>query len=116
MEKFRALLTRANLLRALAAAGGIALVVLLAISVAGGKEWATMQRSQGDIYLVKVADGALEHARGLSGTVPDDLGEAVGMLFVFDDQDVRNFWMNGMRYHLDVLWIKDGKIVKIDYG
>lgn len=53
--------------------------------------------------------------QGLSGTDQKTLG-AEGMLFLFPDQSLRHFWMKDMRYDLDVLWIADGKIVKITEG
>lgn len=62
---------------------------------------------------VLVADNAMEHTKGLSGTHEDSLG-ADGMLFIFNDHEERVFWMNGMEYDLDVIWIVNGKIVKVD--
>lgn len=62
---------------------------------------------------VLVADNSIEHGRGLSGTEIDTLG-ADGMIFIFKDQQKRTFWMNGMNYNLDVIWIADDKIFKID--
>lgn len=61
---------------------------------------------------VLVADSLLERSHGLSGTHIDTLG-ADGMLFLFDDASVQTFWMNRMNYALDVIWIKDGEIMKI---
>lgn len=116
MKNFRARLTYATLLRVVFAALAVALTVVVVMALTGGKEWATVQQAQGKPYLVKVADNAFERGRGLSGTTPQQLGEAVGMLFVFDDAEARTFWMNGMRYALDILWLKDGKVVRIDYG
>ena len=37
------------------------------------------------------------------------------MLFVFETKNVTpSFWMKDMQIPLDLIWIKDGKIVKID--
>jgi uncharacterized membrane protein (UPF0127 family) len=33
------------------------------------------------------------------------------MLFVFPDAAPRTFWMKGMRFCLDIVWIEDGEIV-----
>lgn len=66
----------------------------------------------GEEITVLVADNGLERAKGLSGTTVDGLG-ADGMLFVFDDYSERTFWMNGMNYNLDMIWIRDGKVMKI---
>lgn len=38
-----------------------------------------------------------------------------GMLFIFDSKNViPNFWMKGMLMPIDIVWIGDSKIVKID--
>lgn len=37
------------------------------------------------------------------------------MLFVFDSDNVyATFWMKDMKFSIDILWIDDNKIVKID--
>lgn len=38
------------------------------------------------------------------------LDEDHGMLFVFDSYRSRTFWMKGMRFCLDIIWIRDGVI------
>ena len=37
-----------------------------------------------------------------------------GMLFVFPDASPRSFWMKGMRFCLDIIWIEDGIIAAGD--
>lgn len=62
---------------------------------------------------VEVADSNDERAKGLSGK--DKLEDAKGMLFVFDQNDIRpSFWMRGMKFPIDIIWIKDNKITQID--
>jgi len=62
---------------------------------------------------VEVADTEAKRERGLSGRT--SLDENSGMLFVFDSKHtVANFWMKGMLIPLDFLWIRDGKVIKID--
>ncbi|MFH1767185.1 MAG: DUF192 domain-containing protein, partial [Patescibacteria group bacterium] len=51
---------------------------------------------------------------GLSGIQTTGL-DADGMLFVFSDSAVRQFWMHGMEFDLDVVWIADDKVVKVNY-
>jgi len=34
-----------------------------------------------------------------------------GMLFVFEEPVERSFWMRGMRFCIDIIWIADGEIV-----
>jgi uncharacterized membrane protein (UPF0127 family) len=40
----------------------------------------------------------------------NDLPEGTGMLFVNPDARVRSFWMKGMRFCLDIVWIEGGEI------
>ncbi|MBI2883908.1 MAG: DUF192 domain-containing protein [Candidatus Methylomirabilis oxyfera] len=61
---------------------------------------------------VDVARTAREQAMGLGGR--SSLPKAGGMLFPFDAAERRTFWMNGMLIPLDILWIRNGKIVAID--
>lgn len=62
---------------------------------------------------VEIAKTESDREKGLGGRA----GLAVdgGMLFVFDSKGVSpTFWMKDMEIPLDIIWIKDGKIVKID--
>ncbi len=38
------------------------------------------------------------------------LEEGRGMLFIFPEASMRVFWMKGMRFCLDIIWIVDGQI------
>ena len=62
---------------------------------------------------VLVADNPIEQQKGLSGTKLESL-DADGMLFIFKEKEERTFWMHNMNYNLDVIWLADKKIVKID--
>jgi len=70
----------------------------------------------GEEYEVWIADNSLEQKNGLSRVKKSELesSEVIGMLFVFSNEKERTFWMKDMEFDLDVLWIKDGKILKID--
>ena len=61
---------------------------------------------------VLVADTPQERAAGLSGYA--GLPENVGMLFVFPEPRQPSFWMKGMEFPLDLVWIRDGTVVQID--
>ena len=56
----------------------------------------------------EIADTSPLQIRGLS--YRDELLPGAGMLFVFDSHQVRSFWMRGMRFCLDIIWIDDGRI------
>ena len=60
----------------------------------------------GAAFGVEVAFTPEDRARGLSGR--DSLADGSGMLFVFESGQASSFWMRGMRFDLDFVWIGDG--------
>ena len=60
---------------------------------------------------VEVASTPAAWSQGLSGR--EELGENHGMLFVFPVAQQTSFWMHGMRFPIDILWITDGLIAGI---
>lgn len=60
---------------------------------------------------VEVADTASKRSKGLGGK--QSLGENEGMLFVFDKTDKHPFWMKGLIFPLDFIWIKNDKVVDL---
>lgn len=60
-------------------------------------------------WLVESASNDFSRAKGLSGR--ERLGENNGMLFVFPKKDTHRFWMRGMKFPLDIIWIKDRRVV-----
>jgi len=61
---------------------------------------------------IDLADNNEEKAKGLSGR--KSLKDNEGMLFVFESKSYPAFWMKDMLISIDIIWIADGKIVKID--
>lgn len=62
---------------------------------------------------VKIADTEEKRKTGLSKI--KKLEENEGMLFVFAEKDVQpSFWLKEMQMAIDILWINNGKVVKID--
>jgi uncharacterized membrane protein (UPF0127 family) len=55
-------------------------------------------------YRVDLAVSEMERAQGLSGR--PDLGVDAGMLFVYESDAPRTFWMPDMHFPLDMVWIK----------
>ena len=53
-----------------------------------------------------------EREKGLGGHAP--LGERDGMLFIFDRPATYSFWMKGMTFALDMMWIDAGKVVHLE--
>lgn len=63
------------------------------------------------VVAVELADSPEEWLRGLSGR--STLGENEGMLFVFPGSERRSFWMQDMRFPLDMIFINQGKVIEI---
>ncbi|HYP58911.1 MAG TPA: DUF192 domain-containing protein [Thermomicrobiales bacterium] len=62
-----------------------------------------------DELQAEIADTSPLQGRGLG--YRDGLEPGTAMLFVFDDASMRTFWMKGMRFCLDIVWIEGEKIV-----
>ena len=63
---------------------------------------------------VMVRDTVEGRSQGLSGV--EKLKEDEGRLFVFPVLSKYSFWMKGMKFDLDFVWIKDNKVVEITEG
>ncbi len=61
---------------------------------------------------VELARTMAEKVRGLSGR--PDLKPGQGMLFVYDRPEPVSIWMKDMRFPLDIVWIRQGRIVHIE--
>lgn len=61
---------------------------------------------------VELARSPEEKGRGLSGR--PDLKPGQGMLFVYDQPQRVGIWMKDMRFPLDIVWIRSGRIVQIE--
>lgn len=60
---------------------------------------------------VMVADSDEERSNGLSGK--NRLNDNQGMLFIFDKADYYSFWMNKMKFSIDIIYIKDNKVTTV---
>lgn len=64
----------------------------------------------GDVPVtVELAVAPAEQARGLGYRA--GLEPGTGMLFVNDESSIRTFWMKGMRFCIDIVWIEGGQVV-----
>ncbi|OHB20571.1 MAG: hypothetical protein A3J67_00320 [Parcubacteria group bacterium RIFCSPHIGHO2_02_FULL_48_10b] len=61
------------------------------------------------VLAAEVAASPQKKAKGLSGR--NALGENEGMLFVYDAPGMYGFWMQGMKFDLDFVWIRDDTVV-----
>lgn len=56
------------------------------------------------VYVVDLAVTPEERSQGLSGR--SSMGADRGMLFVYDEDGARTFWMPDMHFPLDMVWIR----------
>lgn len=64
-----------------------------------------------DVIKVELADTSEKITKGLSGRTK--IG-ADGMLFMFAEKKIPGFWMIDMKFDLDMVWIRDNKIIFIN--
>ncbi|MDO8618557.1 MAG: DUF192 domain-containing protein [Candidatus Daviesbacteria bacterium] len=62
-------------------------------------------------FKVEIADNADSRRKGLSGR--ESLATDSGVLFVYQTPDKYIFWMKGVRFPLDFIWINGSKVVDI---
>jgi len=60
-------------------------------------------------FEVDIADNALTRAQGLSGK--PSLGEREGLFFLFSSVGNYGFWMKGMNFPIDIVWISGDKVI-----
>jgi len=104
---------------------GLAVMLLLIVAVGAGTgaaaQVAPPWRSQAaplptttilvgdDTLVVELANTPASRSRGLGYRA--GLAPGTGMLFVNDEPRPQSFWMKGMRFCLDIVWIERGQIV-----
>ena len=89
----------------------IALAIILLGSQAGlfGKK-ANLEIGSTKLKL-DVADSQSKRETGLSGR--NSLSDTTGMLFVFDSPSIPVFWMKGMKFPIDIIFLNKKKIITI---
>ena len=97
--------------------GILLILVATAIALAGCGDDGQQRSADGVVVQVgeasvraDLADDPASRQRGLSGR--ENLGEGSGMLFLLPD-DSPSFWMKDMRFPIDILWIRDGRVVDV---
>lgn len=66
----------------------------------------------GKEYTLEIADTDNERSFGLGER--DSLCSSCAMLFVFDRPAAYAFWMKGMRFPIDIVWLLGGEVVHIE--
>ncbi len=71
----------------------------------------TIVEVNGQLIKVEVAEEPFEKMIGLGGR--KSLPEDKGMVFIYDRKGIQEFWMKGMTFPIDVIWLNDWKVVDI---
>ncbi len=64
------------------------------------------------IIVAEVVSKANEREQGLAGR--ESLGVNEGMLFLFEEPGFHGFWMKGMKFPIDIIWIAGSEIVGVE--
>ncbi|MFA6428974.1 MAG: DUF192 domain-containing protein [Patescibacteria group bacterium] len=88
----------------------VLLVLLVCVRYVTRKEKAILFINDRPLYVEIVRTDAARE-RGLSGR--DHLASDQGMLFIFDEPSIRQFWMKDMRFPLDLVWLRQGRVVDV---
>lgn len=68
-------------------------------------------RIKDTIITIEVAATEAQKQKGLGGR--SSLADDRGMLFPYDHKEQYNFWMRGMRFPLDFIWIDGSRVMDI---
>ncbi len=85
------------------------LTILIAGCISASTGQLTIHADTAVMLSVEIADDAVEQQRGLMGRTM--LPENAGMLFVFNDEQYRSFWMKDTLMSLDILFIAANKTI-----
>lgn len=77
----------------------ILVALLCCVSCAAGQPWVGLK---GQKFIVEIADTPDQHALGLM--FRDQMPENHGMLFIFNRESPRSFWMKNTRIPLDIMY------------
>lgn len=102
----------------------LVIIIFLGLAVATSKisaPFSILQTKQEDVtrvlkignteIQVEISDTRDKRAKGLGGR--EKIASNSGMLFVFSKSDKYSFWMKGLKFPLDMIWIKDNMVVDI---
>ncbi len=92
------------------------LIAVLSVIVLGGiiimKEKNQTVCFEENCFNVEIASTKEERLQGLKNK--ESLSEKEGMLFIYSEEKERSFWMKGVSFPLDIIWVnKDREVVFI---
>ncbi|WP_424246040.1 hypothetical protein Dip510_000969 [Elusimicrobium posterum] len=91
----------------------LSLVLLTACSNPSGYKITNVRLADGTVIKAEVADTAEKQIQGLM--FRESLDWDKGMIFPYEDEIVRSFWMKNTLIDLDIIFISDDKIINCVY-
>ncbi len=86
------------------------LFIALLIVISGCSSNLVIYSNHKEVYVnVEIADSEDEKTKGLM--FRESLCDNCGMLFIFDDSDLRSFWMKDTLIPLDMIFIDDNLVI-----
>ncbi|MCL5970248.1 MAG: DUF192 domain-containing protein [Patescibacteria group bacterium] len=89
---------------------GIFILIILILNFSLSKKTPSVTIN-GKTFYVDVAKSDSEHEKGLS--VYNKIPEDKGMIFIFKKPGYYAFWMKDMKFAIDIIYIRNNKIVDI---
>lgn len=91
----------------------IFLIVILLITQTANKNCPDFNEAQAVIYghtfKLGLAATPDRQSRGLGGC--PKLTDKQGLYFVFDQREIRSFWMKDMLIPIDIIWLSDNRVI-----
>ncbi len=88
-------------------------MLLIAVGCGGdgpnGPEAEAWLEIRGQRISVEIVDTPAKRSKGLGER--DSLAWDHGMYFEYSEPAFQAFWMKGMRFSIDIIWLRDGRIV-----
>jgi uncharacterized membrane protein (UPF0127 family) len=91
---------------------GITLFTLPYLNLISQEENKREVKINGQLIIAETASTPLTREKGLSGR--KSLGFNEGMLFIFEEPEKYGFWMKGMKFPIDIIWIRQNTIIGIE--
>jgi len=86
--------------------------ILIFFFLVATEQYPTVRFPDGTVIAVEIADDVEERRVGLSEHIFLDPDR--GMLFLFDEPSRPAFWMKGMDFPIDIVWLSGGRVVGIE--
>ncbi len=88
-------------------------MLVLFSSVVCGKEFVKVFFPDGTAITAELAVTDVERQRGLM--YREKINADQGMLFIFEEESIKSFWMKNMKFSIDIIWLdREKRIIHIE--